>query len=590
MMKQVKYIGFMMMAAGMLTATSCTDFSDYNEVVPDANPTGDRTLWENILQNSELSDFAALVQKTGFNENLNSAHYYTVWAPLNGQFQKSDYENMSTSELLHKFVKNHIAEYGHSASGKIEERVLMLNDKSYDFVGAGSYSFNNLAIQQANMPSSNGLIHTMKGAAVFYPNLYEYLTDSVEASKVGLDSLSAYFRSKESTYLDEDLSVKGPIVDGKVTYIDSVIVKTNSLTRRLHADFENEDSSYTMLLPTNTAWTKGRNAAASRFNYIAQTKAEKFVDVAGTISISPDPATKDIDAGEWKDSLTHSYLVSYLTYSNGDEYNKWLNGGTSIYGTDTLRATTYAKLSGAQNILKQQISTVKMSNGVGLLVDSLDFRSWETYEPELLFPAYSSWYRARILSGTPTRIEVIDPSMEDGGYSYLEVKAPSQYAKPELDLYLPDVQSTTYDFYCVFVPNFSSAERLPNRVIFTLSYCDENGELKTHEFLDESQENIDAFQAEFNLADNATNKTTIRAFSNDASKLDTLYLGEFTFPVSYAGLTDYSKDEYICPNIKITSPFSVFNAKLRAAFSRDLCIAAIILKPKKLVEYEESNK
>ena len=59
----------------------------------------------------------------------------------------------------------------------------------------------------------------------------------------------------------------------------------------------------------------------------------------------------------------------------------------------------------------------------------------------------------------------------------------------------------------------------------------------------------------------------------------------FYFPVCYYGLGDG-----YCPNIKITSPFSAVTGKVRDAYTRDLRIAAIILKPKELVEFEESNK
>jgi hypothetical protein len=44
----------MMLAAGMLTAASCSDFKDYNEAPKDALPAGNQTLWQNIQQNSEL--------------------------------------------------------------------------------------------------------------------------------------------------------------------------------------------------------------------------------------------------------------------------------------------------------------------------------------------------------------------------------------------------------------------------------------------------------------------------------------------------------------------------------------------------------
>jgi hypothetical protein len=90
------------------------------------------------------------------------------------------------------------------------------------------------------------------------------------------------------------------------------------------------------------------------------------------------------------------------------------------------------------------------------------------------------------------------------------------------------------------------------------------------------------------VPDNATNRTTIRGFSNDPMKVDTVYIGRFTFPISYYGLGTNSAK--ICPNIKISSPMSVFNKTLMAGFSRDLRIAAIIAKPLEYVNFEESNK
>ena len=109
-------------------------------------------------------------------------------------------------------------------------------------------------------------------------------------------------------------------------------------------------------------------------------------------------------------------------------------------------------------------------------------------------------------------------------------------------------------------------------------------------FLNNDEAQIAAFKDRFpTVKDNASqtnaNHQTIRAFSNDTSKVDTLYIGEFTFPVCYYGLGE----EY-CPNIKLSTPYSVFTAALREAYTRDLRIASIILKPKELVEFEEQNK
>ena len=611
-MKNIKYIGVAMMAAGMLAATSCTDFDDYNKVTSEGiAPTASQTLWENIQQNPQLSDFEALVRKTGFDEKLGQTQYYTVWAPLNGTYDASEFQALNNDALLRQFVQNHIASYAHSASGELNERILMLNEKSYNFTGNSSYTFDDVAVNEPNLPSSNGLLHTLNGVATFYPNLYEYVTDPALAVGKGLDSLRQFFLNYETTYLDTDASVKGSIVDGMQTYVDSVMVTLNTLWVTLHAEIQEEDSAYTFLLPTNKAWVSAYDSIKGYFNYIPATVAQTFNGTnASTLS------ALNIEAPFWQDSLSTRYLTRNLIYSNNDAYNQWLVRDASPLGVDTLRSTTRNKLSNPRDILGQTVETLKMSNGQALLVDSLAFYPWETYAPERIYSATNRDYQARVQTGNaqtvrvnnpdPTKVDVSELS-NGASYSYLWIEPNGGYAKPELDMYLPDVLSTTYDFYCIFVPQNvelgDSTPTLPNRVIFTLNYCDETGALKEHTFSNATEENQEWFKEYYtalrdslvaagttvaayeNFEKTASNRTTIDGFSNDVTKVDTLYMGEFTFPVCYYGLSDG-----YCPNIKITSPFSVFNAALLNGFSRDLRIAGIILKPKELVDFEESNK
>lgn len=593
-MKKNRYIGMAILAALLMAAASCSDFDDYNKVEADATPSANQTLWQNIQQNAQLSDFAQIVKRAGFDSELDATHYYTVWAPENGTFDAAAYQNMDKDALLKQFVKNHIASYGHRASGEVAERVLMLNEKSYDFTGAGQYTFNGVGVSSANLPSSNGVMHVLSGVSSFYPNLYEYATSADLAAGKGLDSLRNYFLHYEDTYLDTERSVIGSIVDGMQTYVDSVMITENALWTTLNVKMNDEDSTYTMLLPTNEAWRNTYDRIKAYYKYVATTNAQSFV---GT-TIASAPLSITIDPAYWQDSLATRYLTRNLAYSNNNGYNKWLTGSPTYLGTDTLYSTTRNKLSNPEDILGATIETVKMSNGVARIVDDLAMYPWETYAPERRVSAASNSNVARILSGNGLTVEVLNPDptkvdmteQEQTSLRYLWVEPSGGYSKPELDIYLPNVLSTTYDFYCVFVPQDVDPTQtvdqvLPNRVIFSLSYCDGNGTLQEHTFLDESEENINAFQEQFHLTDNATNRTTIRAFSNDVSKVDTLYLGEFTFPVCYYGLGDG-----YCPNIKITSPFSAVTGQVRNAYTRDLRIAAIILKPKELVEYEESNK
>ena len=212
-MKLNKSIEYMMMAAAMLTATSCSDFSDYNDVKSDVTSSANQTLWQNIQANPELSDFASLIQKSGFSDNLNQSHYYTVWAPLNGTFNVSDYSNLSTANLLKQFVYNHIADYGHYASGTIDERVKTINKKSYSFTGSSSYTFDERTVTQTNLPSNNGVMHVLNGNAMYFPNIYDYVTDKSLNQDKGIDSISSYFKRYEHSYLDTKSSVVGPIVN-----------------------------------------------------------------------------------------------------------------------------------------------------------------------------------------------------------------------------------------------------------------------------------------------------------------------------------------------------------------------------------------
>ena len=294
-----------MMATSLLVSTSCSDFSDYNEAVLDQNVSGNQTLWQNIAQQSQLSDFAALVKRVGFDKDLDNTRYLTVWAPVNGSFSRSIYDGLSDSLLLAQFVKSHVAEYGHPATGVLNERIHTLNDKSFTFAGVGSYTFDGIDISQANLPSNNGLIHLLNGAARFYPNLYEYIFMAQD-----IDSLREQFMRYQLTELDVDASVKGPMVNGVQTYIDSVMITRNMMMNRLNASLSNEDSTYTFLMPTNRAFLSTSDCIKSLYHFITP----PTVHDAENFSKAGDTKTKSItvDAEFMSDSLTRNAVFRNL--------------------------------------------------------------------------------------------------------------------------------------------------------------------------------------------------------------------------------------------------------------------------------------
>jgi uncharacterized surface protein with fasciclin (FAS1) repeats len=591
-MKKNKYIG-VMLAATMLTATSCSDFSDYNDTPADANPAGNQTLWQNISANGDLTDFASLVKKAGFDVELDNSKSFTVWAPKNGTFNVADYASLSKEDLLQQFVKNHIAEYGHLASGAVDTRIHTLNEKSYTFEGnGGQYTFDGITISKANQPGNNGLMHIMDGAAQFKYNLYEYLKVAPD-----IDSLRNHFMRYELNYLDENASVKGPMVNGMQTYIDSVIVTNNTLVNQLGARIANEDSSYTFIMPNNDAFQKMYDKVKPYYNYITTTKMQDVENF--TKAADSQTKTVTVDAAYMNDSLVRRIIVRNLLYSNNDAYNQWLVGeGESV---DTIRSTTRGKFSNPNALMEDYLvaTPVSMSNGFVRLVDSLAFYSWETYCPEIelsprynlkaLFPNSAKAENSTLYhsDGSPMT-DILGPETTETEYRFKRIIPGGDRAKPDFYLSLPNVKSAKYNLYVVFIPTarYNGLDGRPNWLNFQINYCNEKGTLVTRNLSKALADKILAGEEVTNADYNkVTSVGTGTAFTNDPEKTDTVFIGQMDFPIAYDGLGD----EYY-PNLRVTSPISVFNNTQLATYSREVCIAAVLMRPVELEEFEEKNK
>src|SRR5574344_500630 len=102
---------------------SCSERDDYN-TPPEYSLQGmERTVWENICNTPELSDFAAVVERLGFAGELQGSKVYTVWAPQNGTFDKETLVGETDEHLLNRFVKNHLAFYRHTLKDGEQQRI-----------------------------------------------------------------------------------------------------------------------------------------------------------------------------------------------------------------------------------------------------------------------------------------------------------------------------------------------------------------------------------------------------------------------------------------------------------------------------------
>lgn len=587
-MKINKYIGFTMLVASLVTTTSCSDWNDWNEVQTDPNPAADKTLWENISEISELQNFKTILEKVNMRDALQSSKFHTVWAPELTDKQRDSILTLNDTVIIDQFVKNHIAEYNHQATGVMENRIHTLNLKAYNFEGSNfNYTFNQIKLSKANIPNTNGTLHILERNSPFLPNAYQnlWMTDDV-------DSIANYFKQYELTVLDESQSVPGPIVNGKQTYIDSVMVTYNTMTRSIRASLDDEDSIYTFLMPNNKAYERMYNDIKSLYKYKESTQGQNVAEAAAS-TYQVVTGTSNVSYLNFlADSLTRRQIVNNLAYSHTNRYNKlYFEDGS--HELDTINSTYRMKFSEPDRIFDPQhiVEHKTLSNGDAVVVDSLGFKTWETYNPENIMSGLTA---CRYLNGNRENKIVSDYNTEKvtlkpgvKSFSYIQVVPKASTSKPEVDYYLTDVLSGEYYMYVVIPPadvdNEDTTTVKPNWLTFKMNYYN-GSKLVDYTFTNERFDPNNAEVITINPNTGAEVKTKIdnTDFFNDTTKVDTILLGKFTFPCCYVGL------DGVYPNIKVTcsSKFSTLQSRGHVnAFDRTIRINSIILRPKDYEEY-----
>lgn len=516
----------MALAMGALT-TACSDWDDHYVADVSTQGNANATIWENIQAESQLSQFATLLKKVGFDQNLNASQTYTVWAPLNGTFDYDRLMQTSNDTLLTEFVENHVARSNFPAVGTVDEKIYLLNEKTVPFQGNGSYTMSDVPVATANIASKNGVIHTLQGKLPFLPNIYE----SMNSVLFPIDSIANFIHQYDRRELNANLSVEGPVVNGEITYLDSVFNEGNDLFLRYGRTFINsEDSSYTMIVPTNDAWTKAYNAISKYYNYVS---GYTFDDQ----SAANNDTVVNFDAAYLRDSLTRKAIMSNLFYNNNLYDNKalkTLKQGEMLMN-DSL-TSTYSDMSFTQGIIYRDdanelfrgATRYDRSNGAIWLTDSLRQRTWNTFNPIIKIEGESRYTNVSIGSNNTIYLRTSDaqnPAVPGrlSGYAFTEVSNGS--GNPTFSVYMPEVLSTTYAVYAVFAPsninNVYDTLPKPNVVNVQISYNMENGALN-------------------GIRPGGSRRlTSLARVTTDPTKIDTVYVSDFTFPIAYSGTGDY---------------------------------------------------
>lgn len=615
-MKHINKLGMMAVAGAMLAAVSCSDYDDFNTAPSAVDPAADKTLWENIASNPDLSEFKSLLEKVGYDKVLDASHTYTVWAPKNGSIDLNYVDSLSDVKLEKEFLQNMIANYAHRENDLNDTVIYMLNEKLLKFTNKASASgmtFDGKAVRRNesnpsiyNYPSVNGLLYIVEAPSEFRYNGYEYIFETAGVA----DSMLNYVKRYERRVLDEVNSVKGPIRDGVQHYDDSVIIVSNSLIERtLQSQIENEDSMYTVLIPTNEAWAEAYDRISSYYKYIPSIAWQNLDATitggvgntkgsAGTImkanvgSVTTNLTTAPVDAAlqetgaYWTDSITKKLITENLIYSEGHKrYNGKLASGIPFTENDTLYSTTRNYLTNLQALDAATVKTVRLSNGQARLLNAFPFTAEDTYAPVIKtrnlgrvlsnpsLPTYGAYSQVRY-ENVPDSICVLDEDERvDGRLIYVKAEVPegSNFA-PELDFYIPGVLSTTYDIYAVIVPACVEIDTLvegrkPYTLYFDINYTDASNTQITGRF------DGDTIQV------GNANVKKVEPFEVAQHKIDTVKLGRLTFPICYVG-TEAK------PNIKVMHSVSSFLSSYKKKYEQILRVANIILRPVDVKEEE----
>ena len=233
---------------------SCSDTWDdhYEGTVAGAN---DGSLWEAIRNNSELSNFASVIEATGYDKSLGSSQVFTVFAPTNANFSKSEADeliaqykqekktvNDADNTVIKEFVQNHIALYNHSVSPSSNDSIVLMNGK-YAVLKSGA--LDNSSFQLTNQLYGNGVLFTVS-------DVFEYMRKDAELDSVRAFLYNPWFYYKK---FNPASSVEGGIDElGRTIYLDSAFVQRNDLFEEL-GEINSEDSTYWMIVPTNDQWS-----------------------------------------------------------------------------------------------------------------------------------------------------------------------------------------------------------------------------------------------------------------------------------------------------------------------------------------------
>lgn len=584
-------------AAVLLGFTACTD--DHFDIQP-STVSGSNTIWQNVEANADLDSVAMILRrckvmksqtdksaKQTYAELLATSQQLTAWLPKNGTFNAKQYlDELDSAAVLrakdemagtraeydvaNRFARNHIARFNYE-SNMGEQRIALMNSKVVNYnAGEGTFNGVKLDAANANILSSNGMLHVLDGESQFAYNIFERLQVDSRFAKIygDIDKYNVYTFSASS-------STQGSMNhNGSMEYVDSVWSRTNSLISdaRLN-DLTDEDSLFVSVIPTDAAYEAARQKLQGLFKYA------KSYNYAWDES-KRDWTNKGTNALKFNtDSLTtynvtdrilsaSSFSVGYnsegpVTTSNPQAFLNHVLTADSL--NTNVGLVIYNKDKGNVNpIFDGQTAddAIKASNGYIFAVDNYNYDPSYSFIQKININGRNT---AQVTGSTSEQAQYVTLDNEnqnaevnvdalgvDNFYYYFPVSGNSQL---NIDFKLNRVISTKYKISIVL---------LPNRVNINNIRTEEDGTVI---------EEKPVFDVQIRDDKGSVIGKAVKNVSVDQNKVEKKVLWEeFEFPYAYYGLPSGYES---FPVLRISMSY----AQQRKGKCKALSIAKVILEP-----------
>lgn len=584
-------------AAVLLGFTACTD--DHFDIQP-STVSGSNTIWQNVEANADLDSVAMILRrckvmksqtdksaKQTYAELLATSQQLTAWLPKNGTFNAKQYlDELDSAAVLrakdemagtraeydvaNRFARNHIARFNYE-SNMGEQRIALMNSKIVNYnAGEGTFNGVKLDAANANILSSNGMLHVLDGESQFAYNIFERLQVDSRFAKIygDIDKYNVYTFSASS-------STQGSMNhNGSMEYVDSVWTRTNSLISDARLTYlTDEDSLFVSVIPTDAAYEAARQKLQGLFKYA------KSYNYAWDAS-KRDWTNKGTNALKFNtDSLTtynvtdrilsaSSFSVGYnsegpVTTSNPQAFLNHVLTADSL--NTNVGLVIYNKDKGNVNpIFDGQTAddAIKASNGYIFAVDNYNYDPSYSFIQKININGRNT---AQVTGSTSEQAQYVTLDNEnqnaevnvdalgvDNFYYYFPVSGNSQL---NIDFKLNRVISTKYKISIVL---------LPNRVNINNIRTEEDGTV--------IEENP-VFDVQIRDDKGSVIGKAVKNVSVDQNKVEKKVLWEeFEFPYAYYGLPSGYES---FPVLRISMSY----AQQRKGKCKALSIAKVILEP-----------